>query len=503
MPAPMISMRAVAAMQKPYARLLLIASSIALLASCGGGGGNPGTCIGGPATCAVASSSSSYSSVDFSPLASAESAANVCTLEGQKRFSRYLLNDDYLWYDEVRSVDARNYTSVSAYFYSLLTETLDANKLPKDRFSFVVSKADASSLVTGVNVGYGITWKEDLAKKIRVAYIEPNSPAAAAGMARGGQLEAITSGEVARVWYPNAANASVTFTYRDTPAAALRSITLNAVTVAEDAVPIVKTVTSPLGRKVGYIDFHGFTAGSQDKLIDAVNTLKAAAIQDVVLDLRYNSGGYVFIAQSLASMLASASSDGKTLEQLRFNNKRSAETAANVYKFVSTVQFADQVAAPKFAQGTALPRLNLSKVYILSSGDSCSASEAVINGLRGIDVDVVLVGSSTCGKPYGFSAHDNCGLSYFAIEFDGVNAKGFGGYTAGFAASCPASDDFEHKLGDIAEKKLSIALQHADSGSCAVASTRDSIASYKALVSPWNPSTFAKPLSPGRVLLPR
>ncbi len=502
MPQQMTHRQIGAASTRRLTRWFLAASSVLALASCGGGGGNPGLCVGGPVTCAVATNPG-YSNADFTPLASAESAANVCTLEGQKRFSRYLLNDYYLWYDEVRSVDARNYSSASAYFYSILVETPDANNLPKDRFSFVVSKTDADSLVTGVNVGYGVTWKEDTAKKMRVAYVEPNSPAAAAGMARGGQLEAITSGETARVWYPNAANASVAFTYRDTPAAAPRSITLNAVTVVEDAVPIVKTVTSPLGRKVGYIDFHGFSAGSQDKLIDAVATLQTAAIQDLVLDLRYNGGGYVFIAQSLASMIAGASADGKTMEQLRFNSKRSEETAASIYKFVNTVAFADQVKAPKFAKGTALPRLNLSKVYILSSGDSCSASEAVINGLRGIDIDVVLVGSATCGKPYGFSEIDNCGLAYFAIEFDGVNAKGVGGYTAGFAARCPAGDDFDRKLGDVAERKLSIALQHADSGICATASARDSIAQSKPLVSTWNPATFAKPLSPGRVLLPR
>ena len=276
-------------------RWLIASASVLALASCGGGGGNPGVCIGGPVTCAAATNTG-YSNVDFTPLASAESAANVCTLEGQKRFSRYLLNDYYLWYDEVRSVDARNYSSASAYFYSLLVETPDANNLPKDRFSFVVSKTDANSFVTGVNVGYGVTWKEDAANKIRVAYVEPNSPAAAAGMARGGQLLAITSGEAARVWYPNAANASVSFTYRDTPTTASRSITLNAITVVEDVVPIVKTVTSPLGRKVGYIDFHGFTAGAQDKLIDAVTTLKTAAVQDLVLDMRYNGGGFVFIA---------------------------------------------------------------------------------------------------------------------------------------------------------------------------------------------------------------
>ena len=76
--------------------------------------------------------------------------------------------------------------------------------------------------------------------------------------------------------------------------------------------------------------------------------------------------------------------------------------------------------------GVALPSLNLSRVFILATGSTCSASEAIVNRLRGIDVEVVLIGDTTCGKPYGFYPTDNCGTTYFTVQFAGANAKGLG-----------------------------------------------------------------------------
>jgi hypothetical protein len=118
-----------------------------------------------------------------------------------------------------------------------------------------------------------------------------------------------------------------------------------------------------------------------------------------------------------------------------------------------------------------LPALSLSRVYVLVSGSTCSASEAIINGLRGVDVDVRLIGNTTCGKPYGFFGQDNCGITYFPIEFQGVNAKGFGDYADGFipggtgatadnVAGCAANDDLDHALGDPAEGQLAAALAY-------------------------------------------
>jgi hypothetical protein len=122
-------------------------------------------------------------------------------------------------------------------------------------------------------------------------------------------------------------------------------------------------------------------------------------------------------------------------------------------------------------------------VFVLTGPETCSASEAVINGLRGVNVQVIQIGSTTCGKPYGFYPQDNCGTTYFSIEFQGDNAQGFGDYPDGFSPQnsaaltsavlpgCSVADDFSHQLGDPAEGRLSEALDYRAGGSCTVPPT--------------------------------
>ena len=109
-------------------------------------------------------------------------------------------------------------------------------------------------------------------------------------------------------------------------------------------------------------------------------------------------------------------------------------------------------------------------MYIITGPGTCSASESIINGLRGVGVQVYLIGSTTCGKPYGFYPTDNCGTTYFTIQFRGENDAGFGDYTDGFSpanttanvgttvAGCSVADDFSHELGDPAEGRIAAAL---------------------------------------------
>jgi hypothetical protein len=116
--------------------------------------------------------------------------------------------------------------------------------------------------------------------------------------------------------------------------------------------------------------------------------------------------------------------------------------------------------------GYALPQLGLSRVTVLSGPDTCSASESVVNSLRGIGIIVDLVGGGTCGKPYGFTPQDNCGTSYYAIQFQGVNDKGFGDYGDGVKPTCAVVDDFTHELGDPKEARLAVALHLLGGGVC-------------------------------------
>jgi hypothetical protein len=114
----------------------------------------------------------------------------------------------------------------------------------------------------------------------------------------------------------------------------------------------------------------------------------------------------------------------------------------------------------------------------LTGGTTCSASESIINGLRGAGVQVVQVGSTTCGKPYGFYPTEHCGTTYFSIQFKGVNAAGFGDYTDGFSPSntagtagtpvpgCSVADDFNDALGAVSEDRFQAALEHSRGGAC-------------------------------------
>jgi len=164
---------------------------------------------------------------------------------------------------------------------------------------------------------------------------------------------------------------------------------------------------------------------------------------------------------------------GRTFEREMFNNKNpfgltSAETTT---LFESTTQ------GFSTAPGLPLPQLGLSRVYIITGGDTCSASEAIINGLRGVGINVIQIGETTCGKPYGFFPQDNCSTTYFTIQFQGVNDVGFGGYADGFVPGgtgaaannvpgCMVQDDLTHALGDPAESRLAAALQHRTNSTC-------------------------------------
>jgi hypothetical protein len=239
----------------------------------------------------------------------------------------------------------------------------------------------------------------------------------------------------------------------------------------------VTTITTSSG-PVGYMLFNDHIATAESALISAVNTLKAANITDLVLDIRYNGGGYVDIASELAFMIAgNAPTAGKTFEQIVFNAKHPS-TDPFTGDALAPIPFHTVTQGFSVAGGSSLPTLNLSRVFVLTGAGTCSASESIINSLRGVGVQVIQVGSTTCGKPYGFFPQDNCGTTYFSIEFKGVNAVGFGEYSDGFSPSntlgaagtlvpgCSVADDFSHALGDPNEARFAAALGYRTGSSC-------------------------------------
>jgi hypothetical protein len=224
--------------------------------------------------------------------------------------------------------------------------------------------------------------------------------------------------------------------------------------------------------------FNDHLATSEAQLVAAIDTLRTAAIVDLVVDIRYNGGGYLDIASELSYMVAGAvPTAGQTFERLQFNDKHTSIDPVTGEP-LTPVPFHTTTQGFSTAPGQPLPTLNLSRVYLLTGASTCSASESIINSLRGVNVQVIQIGSKTCGKPYGFYPADNCGTTYFSIQFKGVNAAGFGDYTDGFAPSnavgpigtrvpgCAVGDDFSHELGDPAEARLAAALAHRLGQSC-------------------------------------
>ncbi|MET0519706.1 MAG: S41 family peptidase [Burkholderiaceae bacterium] len=477
----------------------------ALLSACGGGGGG-GDAGGGSSNPPPVSAgqplqpSSSYAQRCDASNPFAASAQKTGSLALEKQWLRAYFDEAYLWPDEVPGIDAgaAAYSgsdvraSLEHYFEALKSPRLTDSGARRDRFSFMLTTAEWNqSAQGGVELGYGIEWHLASAtppRHIRVAYVEAGSPAAAAGVLRGDELLSADgvgadAGDAAGVatlneaLYPGQPGAAHQLVF-SRQGAALPGKSLVGATVSRASVPLHEVIATADGGRVGHLVFNDHLAGAEAPLIAAMQDFKAQGVTDLVLDLRYNGGGYLFIASELAYMITGpARIDGRVFERLNYNGKRSAENESTPFYTTACLYNGSSCTSQQ-----ALPTLNLARVYVLTQDGTCSASEAVINGLMGVDVEVIQIGGSSCGKPYGFHARDNCGLSYFPIEFVGVNAKGFGDYADGFTPvarasaggrklpGCQVADDFDHPLGDRAEGQFAAALSYRASGQCPAAS---------------------------------
>lgn len=472
-----------------------------LLAGCGGGGGGGGGGLpigllpGGtppPATGGDDGSggnaivpSSTVAGLCAAPRGGTNPATGTAfadragTLDNEKSWVRGWIDETYLWYAEVpTTLKAGDYATPIAWFNVLKTPATTPSGRAKDRFHFTYDTEVYRQLSQGgVSAGYGMetaSVRSSPPRDIRIAFVEPNSPAANAGLQRGAKLltvdgvDVVGSTGTANVnaingaLSPKALGEAHTFTFD--AGGTQSTVQLTAANVTSTPVQNVKVI--PVGGgNVGYLLFNDHITTSEALLISAVNTFKqGAGIQDLVLDMRYNGGGQLAIASRLAYMVSSPSvTAGKVFEQLVYNDKNPfRQTAAQTLTpFVATSR-----------SGQPLPTLGLSRVTVLTGPDTCSASESVINSLRGVGVTVNLVGGTTCGKPYGFIPQDNCGTTYFAIQFKGANQAGYGDYSDGFAPNCTVADDFGHPLGDSAEARLAAALTLRSTGACPAGSTK-------------------------------
>ena len=398
-------------------------------------------------------------------------------------------NDTYLWYDEIEDRDP-DCCDTPTYFQHMKTEATTLSGAAKDQFHF--SEDTATYIArsrSGVSAGYGARFAVLAARPprdVRVAYTEPGSPATsgAAGLRRGTRIlrvdgVSVTNGAAGPInagLFPRRTGETHRFQVQDPGSEETRTVAMTSAVITTDPVQHVRVIDTDTG-PVGYLLFNSHIGPAERRLVDAIRELADADVEDLVLDLRYNGGGYLVIASQLAYMIAGPSAaQGRVFSELKFNGKHPTFNPVTGEMLRPTL-FQTTTVGLSASPGRALPQLNLDRVFVLSGPSTCSASEAIINGLRGIDLEVILIGGRTCGKPYGFYPTDNCGTTYFTVQFQGVNAKGFGDYADGFTPSrnptgetelpgCTVADDFNHPFGDPDEARLNAALGYRADETC-------------------------------------
>lgn len=488
----------------------LTGALLLVLAGCGGGGGGGGGAVVTPGTSGptwtrgVFQASSAFENRCAAPRSGADSQGRAFpdvagSLTQELFWLRSWTNETYLWNTEVTDQNPSGFSDRLAYFNVLKTNATTPSGLAKDRFHFTANTAEYLAEVTSAPAAsYGAEIRvlaSTPPRDVRVLYTAPGTPAVELDsgvpkLARGAriltvdgvdlvnggstqaQIDALNNG-----LFPRSVGESHTFRVRYADNTE-KTITMASASLVEQPVNRQSVITTPTG-KVGYILLNTFSPYSTEKsIVDAIAAMKAQGVSDVVLDLRYNGGGLLAIASQLSYMVAGpARTSGHVFERLRFNTGLGGTNPVTGASNSPTPYYSTGLGF-SVPNGTALTTLDLPRVFVLSTSRTCSASESVINGLRGIDVEVIQIGGTSCGKPFGFYPEDNCGQTYFSIQFQGVNDKGFGDYPDGFTPSnsssanavkvtgCAVADDLSRDLGDTSEAMLAAALNFRTTGTC-------------------------------------
>ncbi len=398
------------------------------------------------------------------------------------------MNIWYFWQGEVPVLADNRFPNSSTYTEYLEQfqnpETFYNNELlfSQDRFSFL--NEDYKILVqnfAGISKSNGLEFglvrfsgSDDVFGYVR--YIVPNSDASTKNIKRGDIFTGVNGQTLTINNY-----IELLFGESDTYTLNMATIANSTVTPTDEEVVLTKQeglTENPVfltksfeinGKKIGYLMYNGFTRNFDEQLNTAFGQLKADGVTDLVLDLRYNPGGSVNSSRLLASMIYGTKTTDLYIRQ-RWNAKRQAEFKASDLEDY----FADKTEA-----GTVLNTLDLTKVYILATRSTASASELLINGLEPY-IDVVHIGTTTTGKnEFSITMVDDADNSYlynasrenrikannqWAIQplvGRNENADGFSDYTEGLTPDIVLDEDLANLgiLGDANEPLLARAIQ--------------------------------------------
>lgn len=313
-----------------------------------------------------------------------------------------------------------------------------------------------------------------------VLYVKPGTAAQSMGIKRGDIFRKINGTQITidnyssllNSFYDVTATVKVTFSdyvsyvFYDQPA-----ITINKAVDYKENPVYLDTVYTVQSKKVGYLVYNFFTNDAGDgslqydlKLNSVVEKFKQQNINELVVDLRYNSGGMMSSAIRLASMMVPNPASDKVFVYTEYNNNYTTYFNSAEFKkdYPGENPFSDNFATTILKQPVQNVGNNLQRIFFITGKNTASASEMVINGLKPF-LPCVLIGDTTVGKNVGSTlVHDEDNVknqwAFMPIILKYFNKDHQSDFTQGFAPDFTLKDDYSYQLGDTREALLAKAI---------------------------------------------
>lgn len=437
-------------------RTFLSATLALSLAACGGGDGSGGGTSGGGNGGGVG-------------------GGGTCSLSERQDWALSVLQEWYLFPGLLdTSVNKSNYTDLQSYLDALVAPARAQNR---DRFfTYITSIEEETDLINnGSNAGFGIRLIYDTVNnRVFVAEAFENAPAFSQGFDRGTELLQINGQSVSNLM-ASGGPAAVSEALGPSDPGVTRNFIIQSPSGVQSSVSVTKEeypldpVSDRYGalvlndgtEDVGYINLRTFIvqdAGPQ--LRDAFQQFKNQGIDKIILDLRYNGGGLVSVANLLGDLLGDGL-EGQIYSETKLRPSKASEESTELFENLPE-------------------QIGVTKLAVIGRGGTASASELVTNSMIPyLDSDIALVGANTFGKPVGQFAFDRsaCDDRLRAVAFRTVNAAGQGDYYNGLASvmpnTCRANDDIFNQFGDPNEASIATALDFLAGRSCTAITAKD------------------------------
>jgi len=361
--------------------------------------------------------------------------------------------DIYLWYSQIpANFNARSYSDPDKIMTAIRQYSVEPGfPAPVDRWSFALKKAEWDDVSGGITHDFGMSVFFYAEGDLRVKFVEEESAAGLAGVRRGWRITKIngntniTTGN-AEFIVQNVFNSPATdFTFVK-PDGSSVDMRLTGVTFQENPI-FLDTIYTVGANKAGYLVFNSFlgdTSAIYNEFQRIFTEFAQANVTDVIVDLRYNGGGYVTVQNRLANYLATNAANGGVMMNQQYNDKYTMYNSTTKFQKLGT--------------------LNLSRVFFIVGSGTASASELLINNLKPY-LDVKLVGAAkTYGKPVGYFPIPVGDWYIFPVSFRSTNKNGEGSYYTGMTLDRQVADGLNKDWGDRNEASLASVLKFLETG---------------------------------------